>query len=62
MMTTKECLLNKALYRIKKKTGKRLTLKDEQNLWSQEYSQRLCHSQHNVKLSIITSVKQCEAY
>jgi hypothetical protein len=41
MAMTKECLLNEAL-----------TLKDEQNLWSQRYSQRLCHSQHNVKLSI----------
>jgi hypothetical protein len=31
------------------------------NLWSQEYSQRLCHAQHNVKLSIITSLKQRES-
>jgi hypothetical protein len=28
------------------------------NLWSQGYSQRLCHAHHNVKLSIITSFKQ----
>jgi hypothetical protein len=32
------------------------------NLWSQGYSQRLCHAQQNVKLSIITSFKQREAY
>jgi hypothetical protein len=32
------------------------------NLWSQGYSQRVCHAQQNVKLSIITSFKQREAY
>ena len=32
------------------------------NLWSQGYFQRLCHAQQNVKLSIITSFKQREAY
>jgi hypothetical protein len=31
------------------------------NLWSQGYSQRLCHSQYNVKLSIITSFMQRES-
>ena len=31
------------------------------NLWSQGYPQRLSHSQHNVKLSIITSFKQRES-
>ena len=31
------------------------------NSWSQGYSQRLCHSQHNVKLSIITSFMQRES-
>ena len=28
------------------------------NLWSQRFPPRLCHPQHNVKLSIITSLEQ----
>ena len=30
-------------------------------MWSQQYPQRLCHSQHNINLSIITSFEQRES-